>query len=70
MVQLLDVLAEGTGFVLVFELMSGDLGEMIRNATKPLSDAQVKSYMVMLMTGVAYLHRNDIMHRVCGLIIE
>ncbi|KAF2353651.1 Protein kinase domain, partial [Trinorchestia longiramus] len=62
-VQLLDVFAEGTGFVLAFELMPGDLGEMIRDAHRPLTEAQVKTYMVMLLKGVAYLHQNNIMHR-------
>jgi cell cycle related kinase len=63
-VQLLDVFADGTGFVLAFELMPGDLGEMIRDATRPLTEAQAKTYMVMLMKGVAFLHHNNIMHRV------
>lgn len=63
-VQLLDVMAEGTGFVLAFELMPGDLGEMIRDASHPLTEAQVKTYMTMIMSGVAYLHQNNIMHRV------
>lgn len=63
-VQLLDVLAEGTGFVLAFELMPGELSEMIRDANNPLSEPQIKTYMTMLMEGVAYLHQNNIMHRV------
>ncbi|KAA0201428.1 hypothetical protein HAZT_HAZT012222 [Hyalella azteca] len=62
-VQLLDVFADGTGFVLAFELMPGDLGEMIRDATRPLTEAQAKTYMVMLIKGVAFLHQNNIMHR-------
>ncbi|KAL7635079.1 UNVERIFIED_CONTAM: hypothetical protein RMT77_014064 [Armadillidium vulgare] len=62
-VRLLDVFAEGTGFVLVFELMQGDLGEMIRDVHNPLTTPQVKSYMKMLLSGVAYLHQNNIMHR-------
>ncbi|XP_063585943.1 cyclin-dependent kinase 20-like [Penaeus indicus] len=62
-VRLLDVFAEGAGFVLVCELMLGDLGEMIRDAARPLTPAQVKSYMTMLLSGVAFLHRHHIMHR-------
>ena len=64
MVRLLDVFAEGTGFVLVFELMLGDLGEMIKNVNNPLNEAQVKSYMKMLLSGVEFLHQHNIMHRV------
>ncbi|XP_071545594.1 cyclin-dependent kinase 20-like isoform X1 [Panulirus ornatus] len=62
-VRLLDVFAEGAGFVLAFELMLGDLGEMIRDATRPLTPAQVKSYMTMLLSGVTFLHKHNIMHR-------
>nr|XP_045605911.1 cyclin-dependent kinase 20-like isoform X1 [Procambarus clarkii] len=62
-VRLLDVFAEGAGFVLAVELMLGDLGEMIRDATRPLTSAQVKAYMTMLLSGVAFLHERNIMHR-------
>ncbi|KAK3878949.1 hypothetical protein Pcinc_016487 [Petrolisthes cinctipes] len=62
-VRLLDVFAEGAGFVLAFELMLGDLGEMIRDARRPLTPPQVKSYLHMLLSGVAFLHQRNIMHR-------
>ncbi len=62
-VKLLDVFAQGTGFVLVFEYMLNDLSEVIRNDSQPLSEAQVKSYMKMLLNGVAFCHENSIMHR-------
>ncbi len=52
------------GIVLVFEYMLSDLSEVIRNAVTPLTEAQVKSYMVMLLRGVAFCHENNIMHRV------
>lgn len=51
--------------MLVFEYMLSDLSEVIRNAANPLTEAQVKSYMVMLLRGVAFCHENFIMHRVC-----
>ncbi|CAL4078701.1 unnamed protein product [Meganyctiphanes norvegica] len=62
-VRLLDVFAEGAGFVLAFELMLGDLGEMIRDSTRPLTPPQVKAYMKMLLSGMAFLHDHNIMHR-------
>ena len=62
--KLRGVFPHGTGFVLVFEYMLSDLSEVIRNAEKPLSEAQVKSYMLMLLKGVAFCHENNIMHRV------
>lgn len=62
-VKLLDVFAQGTGFVLVFEYMLSDLSEVIRNTENPITEAQVKSYMKMLLHGVAFCHENSIMHR-------
>ena len=62
-VKLFDVFAQGTGLVLVFEFMLRDLSEVIRNSDTPITEAQVKSYMKMLLHGVAFCHENSIMHR-------
>ncbi|KAJ3583207.1 hypothetical protein NHX12_034178 [Muraenolepis orangiensis] len=51
------------GFVLVFDFMLSDLSEVIRNTQRPLTQSQVKGYMMMLLKGVAFLHHNNIMHR-------
>ena len=63
-VKLREVFPHGNGFVLVFEYMLSDLSEVIRKAEKPLTEAQIKSYMLMLLKGVAFCHQNNIMHRV------
>jgi len=63
-IQLLDVFPQGLGFVLVFEFMPSGLWEMLRDAENPLTVPQVKTYMIMLLKGVAYLHEHSIMHRV------
>ncbi|KAI9515456.1 hypothetical protein NQZ68_024959 [Dissostichus eleginoides] len=65
-VKLKDVFPHGTGFVLVFDFMLSDLSEVIRNSQRPLTPAQVKGYMMMLLKGVAFLHHNNLMHRVRG----
>lgn len=62
-VQLIDVFPDGAGFVLVFEYMLSDLSEVLRNSDCPLTEAQIKSYMRMLLKGVAYCHENSIVHR-------
>uniref|UniRef100_A0A3Q3CA41 Cyclin-dependent kinase 20 n=1 Tax=Haplochromis burtoni TaxID=8153 RepID=A0A3Q3CA41_HAPBU len=62
-VKLKDVFPHGTGFVLVFDFMLSDLSEVIRNSQRPLTPAQVKSYMMMLLKGMAFLHHNNVMHR-------
>ncbi|XP_069689197.1 cyclin-dependent kinase 20 [Periplaneta americana] len=62
-VQLLDVFPQGLGFVFVFEFMPSGLWEMLRDAENPLTIPQIKTYMIMLLKGVAYLHEHSIMHR-------
>ena len=62
-VTLREVFPHGTGFVLVFEFMLSDLSEVIRNVDRPITDAQVKSYMRMLLKGVDFCHENNIIHR-------
>jgi cell cycle related kinase len=37
---------------------------VIRRGSLPLSEAQIKSYMLMLLRGVDYCHTHHIMHRV------
>lgn len=38
--------------------------QLLRRMPDPLSDAQVKSYMLMLLRGVAHCHAHSIIHRV------
>ena len=64
-VKLREMFPHGNGFVLVFDYMLSDLSEVIRSSMKPLTEAQVKSYMLMLLKGVEFMHGNNIMHRVC-----
>ncbi|XP_053061350.1 cyclin-dependent kinase 20 isoform X2 [Acinonyx jubatus] len=62
-VQLKAVFPHGAGFVLAFEFMLSDLAEVVRHAQRPLGQAQVKSYLQMLLKGVAFCHANNIVHR-------
>eukprot|EP01137_Pigoraptor_chileana_P011306 Opistho-2@61952 len=62
-VRLREVFPQGNGFVLVFDYMLSDLCDAMQNPNKPLTEAQIKSYMLMLLRGVAYCHENNIMHR-------
>ena len=64
MVRLREVFPHGSVIVFVFEFMLSDLSEVIRKVEKPLTEAQVKSYMLMLLKGIAFCHENNIMHRV------
>ena len=62
--KLREVFPHGTGFVLVFEYMLSDLCEVVRNSDRSLTEAQIKSYMLMILKGIAFCHENNIMHRV------
>lgn len=62
-VNLLDVFPYGAGVVLVFEYMPTDLSILLRNTENPLTDSQIKAYLIMLLKGVAYCHNLGIMHR-------
>ncbi|ERE77522.1 cyclin-dependent kinase 20-like isoform 1 [Cricetulus griseus] len=62
-VQLKAVFPHGAGFVLAFEFMLSDLAEVVRHTQRPLAPAQVKSYLQMLLKGVAFCHANNIVHR-------
>ncbi|XP_064217673.1 cyclin-dependent kinase 20 isoform X3 [Aotus nancymaae] len=62
-VQLKAVFPHGAGFVLAFEFMLSNLAEVVRHAQRPLAQAQVKSYLQMLLKGVAFCHANNIVHR-------
>ncbi|XP_062955919.1 cyclin-dependent kinase 20-like isoform X2 [Cynocephalus volans] len=61
-VQLKAVFPHGAGFVLAFEFMLSDLAEVVRHAERPLAQAQVKSYLQMLLKGVAFCHASNIVH--------
>ncbi|XP_057346195.1 cyclin-dependent kinase 20 isoform X2 [Manis pentadactyla] len=63
-VQLKAVFPHGACLVLAFEFMLSDLAEVLRHAQGPLVQAQVKSYLQMLLRGVAFCHSHNIVHRV------
>uniref|UniRef100_T1ISK1 Cyclin-dependent kinase 20 n=1 Tax=Strigamia maritima TaxID=126957 RepID=T1ISK1_STRMM len=62
-VKLLEVFSYGAGFVLVFEFMQSDLAEVLRDFEVTLNSGHVKSYMQMLLKGVAHCHSLGVIHR-------
>jgi len=62
-VSLLDVVADGSHMVLVFEYMLADLHHVLNSAAEPLPVSAVKKYMQMLLEGLAHTHAEGIMHR-------
>ena len=62
-ITLLDVVTIGANVTLVLDFMDFELDTVIRDTSLVLTLANVKAYSVMTMRGVAYLHRNWILHR-------
>ncbi|KAL6260382.1 hypothetical protein P5V15_007911 [Pogonomyrmex californicus] len=62
-VELLDAFPSGLDFVMVFEYMPTGLWEVLRDTEISLTLAQIKTYMKMLLEGIAYVHGKNIIHR-------
>lgn len=62
-VELLDAFPNGLDFVMVFEYMPTGLWEILRDPEISLTLAQIKTYMKMLLEGIAYVHGKNIIHR-------
>ncbi|OQV15963.1 Cyclin-dependent kinase 7 [Hypsibius exemplaris] len=62
-VALLDVITTGPNVTLILDFMDFDLDTVIRDGGIVLTPANVKAYSIMTLRGVAYLHRNWILHR-------
>lgn len=67
-VELLDAFPNGLDFVMVFEYMPTGLWEILRDPEISLTLVQIKTYMKMLLEGIAYVHGKNIIHRVHGFV--
>ncbi|KAF8306766.1 Pkinase-domain-containing protein [Clavulina sp. PMI_390] len=55
--------ATESSIYMVFPYMDHDLAGLLENPNVKLTISQIKLYMLQLCEGVAYLHRNKILHR-------
>lgn len=62
-VKLLDVFPSGPNLTLCFEYMETDLSEVMRTAQRRFTERQIKSVMFMILRGLEFVHRSNIMHR-------
>lgn len=62
-IALLDVYGHRSSVSLVFEFMETDLEVIIRDNNIVLTPAHIKSYILMTLKGLEYLHLNWILHR-------
>eukprot|EP01060_Flectonema_neradi_P016338 TRINITY_DN22939_c0_g1_i1.p1 TRINITY_DN22939_c0_g1~~TRINITY_DN22939_c0_g1_i1.p1 ORF type:complete len:414 (+),score=35.07 TRINITY_DN22939_c0_g1_i1:192-1433(+) len=64
-VRLYEVFPHGGNICIVTDLLASDLGAMMKNLPGrfPLPAATVKSLFMMLMRGIAHIHKNNIIHR-------
>lgn len=62
-IALLDVYGKDSSISLVFEIMETDLEQIINERKIFISFAHIKSYILMTLKGLEYLHDNWILHR-------
>mmetsp|Transcript_13713 Transcript_13713/g.34463 ORF Transcript_13713/g.34463 Transcript_13713/m.34463 type:complete len:384 (-) Transcript_13713:81-1232(-) len=63
-VQLIDVFAEGTQLVIVWELVSGpDLLDLLNACNGRMTEKQAAHYFRQIHMGVTFLHENGLCHR-------
>lgn len=62
-IALLDVYGKDSSISLVFEIMETDLEQILHERKIYLSLAHIKSYILMTLKGLEYLHKNWILHR-------
>lgn len=62
-VPLREVIYRDEKLHLIFEFMDMDLKKYLKSVRGPLPPAKVKTYMKQLMEGLAFCHRNRVIHR-------
>uniref|UniRef100_A0A0C9R231 Cyclin-dependent kinase 20 n=1 Tax=Fopius arisanus TaxID=64838 RepID=A0A0C9R231_9HYME len=62
-IKLLDAFPSGFDYIMVFHYMPSGLWELLKDSNRPLTLSMKKCYIKMLLEGVAYMHRTNIMHR-------
>ncbi|RWS14620.1 hypothetical protein B4U79_09733, partial [Dinothrombium tinctorium] len=62
-IGLLDVFGHRSNVSLVFDFMETDLEVVIKDSNIVLTPAHIKSYILMTIKGLEYLHMNWILHR-------
>eukprot|EP01006_Ploeotia_vitrea_P060291 TRINITY_DN75635_c0_g1_i1.p1 TRINITY_DN75635_c0_g1~~TRINITY_DN75635_c0_g1_i1.p1 ORF type:complete len:378 (-),score=39.77 TRINITY_DN75635_c0_g1_i1:35-1168(-) len=62
-IKLFDVFPHGGGIALVTELLETDLDAVLKDRKRPLSEAEVKGYLVQLLRGLMHIHNHNLMHR-------
>ncbi|KAJ7380236.1 Cyclin-Dependent Kinase 7 [Desmophyllum pertusum] len=62
-IGLIDVFGHKSNISLVFDFMETDLEVVIKDTSLVLSPANIKSFTIMTLQGLEYLHMNWILHR-------
>ncbi len=63
--KLIDVFGQSSNISLVYDFMDVDLEEIIRDRESiVLTASHIKAYMIMILTGLEFLHDHWILHRV------
>lgn len=63
-ISLLDVFSNKTNLNLVLEFLETDLEAVIRDRALVFQSQDIKSWLLMMMKGLDFCHRNWVLHRV------
>jgi cyclin-dependent kinase 7 len=58
------VYRQGMNLHLVLEYLDTDLEKVIKDKTLTFQQGDIKSWMLMMMRGIAWCHKNWVLHRV------
>lgn len=62
-VKLKEVIRENDELFFVFEYLDKNLYEVMKGQNKQLSEAVIKKYIFQILSGLAYMHKNNFFHR-------
>lgn len=62
--MILDVFGHLSNISLVYDFMDTDLEVIIKDSSIVFTQSHIKSYAIMTLKGLEYLHMNWILHRV------
>jgi len=70
-IRIRDVFSHNSNINLVLDFMSAELEQIIKDKRHiELTPSHIKSFMLQILDGLAYIHRNWIVHRVPVLILQ
>ena len=65
-VKIIRMETDNRNVFVAYELLPSDLAKIIEDKSYIITPSMIKTYMKMVLSSVAYLHSNYMLHRVCS----